>query len=507
MSGRRARGALAAAAAACLLAQAIPVAQAPRRTPAAAAAPPAAKVDPAIEALRKDLLAETALPNVRRAIWGVLVHSLDRDERLFELNPQTLFVPASVAKIVSAISAADAVGWDYRFETAVRATAPLVNGVLTGDLIVVGSGDPTPEGRAGAGLQVWVDALKAAGLKRIEGRVVGDDDAIDEPRPGAAWSWEDLGYTSGAIFGALNATENRLTVTIGPGTGEGAPATLSVEDFAQDRPLLNRAVTTRSTEPFIWPEHRLGEEALTIAGFVRPGAQATRLNVSAGNPTQWFVSLLRDRLIRSGVTVTGRAADIDDVQPRPDVASSTVLYTHRSQPLSAIAKAMLKDSINLYGEALLRLNAAPGMTPATNDMALEGLRKRLEAWGVSRDAEHLVDGSGLSRRDLIAPESLYALLKKMFEPAGTSPFISGLPLAGVDGSLANRMKGTPAENNLRAKTGTMSNIRSLAGYLTTRDGEHLAIVVIVNNYEGSGADANESIDNMAVRLASFSRRP
>jgi D-alanyl-D-alanine carboxypeptidase/D-alanyl-D-alanine-endopeptidase (penicillin-binding protein 4) len=147
------------------------------------------------------------------------------------------------------------------------------------------------------------------------------------------------------------------------------------------------------------------------------------------------------------------------------------------------------------------------MTPATNDMALEGLRKRLEAWGVSRDAEHLVDGSGLSRRDLIAPESLYALLKKMFEPAGTSPFISGLPLAGVDGSLANRMKGTPAENNLRAKTGTMSNIRSLAGYLTTRDGEHLAIVVIVNNYEGSGADANESIDNMAVRLAGFTRRP
>ena len=503
---RRARGALAAATAACLLAQAIPVAQAPRRPPTPAA-PATAKVDPAIESLRQDLLAETVAPDVRRAVWGVVVHSLDRDERLFELNPQTLLVPASVAKIVSAISAADAVGWDYRFETSVRSTAPLVDGVLTGDLIVVGSGDPTPEGRAGASLQVWVDALKAAGLKRVEGRIIGDDDAIDEPRPGAAWSWEDLGYTSGAIFGALNATENRMTVTIGPGAGEGAPATLSVEDFAQDRPLLNRAITTASTAPFIWPEHRLGEEALTIAGFVRPGAQPIRLNVSTGNPTQWFVSLLRDRLIRSGVTVTGRAADIDDVQPRPDVASSTVLYTHRSQPLSAIAKAMLKDSINLYGESLLRLNAAPGAAPATNDMALEGLRKRLEAWGVSKDAEHLVDGSGLSRRDLIAPDSLYTLLKKMFEPAGTSPFISGLPLAGVDGSLVNRMKGTPAENNLRAKTGTMSNIRSLAGYLTTRDGEHLALVVIVNNYEGTGADANESIDNMAVRLAGFTRRP
>jgi len=166
---------------------------------------------------------------------------------------------------------------------------------------------------------------------------------------------------------------------------------------------------------------------------------------------------------------------------------------------------MLKDSINLYGEALMRLNA--GDMPATNDGALEGLRKRLAAWGIPKDGEHLVDGSGLSRRDLIAPETLFVLLKRAFEPAGTSPFVSGLPLAGVDGSLAARMKGTAAERNLRAKTGTMSNIRSLAGYVTTRDGEHLALVIMVNNYEGDGEDANQAIDRMAVRLAEFSRRP
>jgi D-alanyl-D-alanine carboxypeptidase/D-alanyl-D-alanine-endopeptidase (penicillin-binding protein 4) len=254
----------------------------------------------------------------------------------------------------------------------------------------------------------------------------------------------------------------------------------------------------------------LGEEALTIAGSVRPRTPGLTLAISAGNPTQWFVTLLRDRLIRSGVVVTGRAADIDDLEPRPDRATTTLLYTHRSQPLSAIAKVMLKDSINLYGEALLRLNtvspsAVPG-APATNDMALEALRKRLDGWGVAKDGEYLVDGSGLSRRDLIAPETIYLLLKKAFEPQGTSPFVAGLPVAGVDGSLAGRMKNTRAQGNVRAKTGTMSNIRSLAGYVTTRDGEHLAIVVIVNNYEGTGADANESIDSMAVRLAEFTRK-
>jgi len=500
MSGRRAPGALAAAAAACVLAQVWTGAQTsgvPRQS--------AQREAGALDRLRQALQAETAGPNVRRAVWGVIVHSLDKDERLFELNPQNLFVPASTAKIVSALTAADAVGWDYVFETKVFATGPIVGGVLKGDLIVVGSGDPTPEGRAGDGFRVWVDAIKATGLTRVEGRIIGDDDAIDEPRPGAAWSWEDVGYTSGALFGALNATENRMPLTIAPGPAEGQPATLSVDDFAQDRPLVNRTRTTGSSPTFVWPEQRIGEAPLSIEGTIRPGTAPFRLFISTGNPTQWFVMQLRDRMIRGGIEVSGRAADIDDVQPRPDRSGATLIYTHRSQPLSAIAVAMLKDSINLYGEALMRLNATD--MPATNDSALEGLRKRLAAWGIPKDGEHLVDGSGLSRRDLIAPETLFALLKKGFDRAGTSPFVSGLPVAGVDGSLAARLKGTVAAGNLRAKTGTMSNIRSLAGYVTTRDGEHLALVIMVNNYEGEGADANESIDRIALRLAEFTRRP
>lgn len=475
-------------------------APAPSRGSARAAAP-----DAAVLQLRQDLLADTQTAGVLRGMWGIVVHSLDRDERLVELNPQTLFVPASVAKIVSAVSAADAVGWDYTYATPVRTTAPLLNGVLTGDLIVSGSGDPTPGGREGESLQEWVDALKAAGLRRVEGRIIGDDDAIEEPRPARAWAWEDLGYVSGALFGALNAAENRMTVTIRPGPAEGQPAILAVEANAQDRPLVNRTVTSAGQDSFLWSEQRPGELALTIAGFVKPTDPPAAMSVSVGNPTLWFATLLRDRLIRSGIEVTGRAADIDDVVPPPDRTAGTVLYTHRSRPLSAIIKPMLKESINLYGEATLRLNAAPG-GPQTNDAALEGLRKRLTAWGVPDDAEQIVDGSGLSRHDLIAPQALAVILKRMHDPEGKSPFVSALPIAGVDGSLALRMKGTSAENNLRAKTGTMSNVRSLAGYVKTRDGENLAIVLMVNHYEGTGVIATQVIDRMAVRLADFTRR-
>ena len=313
-------------------------------------------------------------------MWGVVVHSLDRDERLVELNPETLLLPASVAKIVSAVSAADAVGWDYTYATQVRAAGPIVDGVLTGDLIVSGSGDPTPDGRAGDSLQVWVDALKAKGLRRVEGRIIGDDDGIEEPRPARAWAWEDLGYVSGALFGALNAAENRMTVTIAPGPRDGDPATLAVDADGQDRPLVNRTVTTAARESFVWSEQRPGEAALTIAGFVRPNDGPAKMSVSAGNPTQWFANLFRNRLIRSGIEVTGRAADVDDVQPPPDRTAGTVIYTHRSRPLAEIVKPMLKESINLYGEAVLRLNAAPG-GPVTNDAALDGLRRRFVGVG------------------------------------------------------------------------------------------------------------------------------
>ena len=444
-------------------------------------------------------------PGVQRAAWGIVVHSLDRNERIFEMHPRTLLVPASATKLVSVAAAAEAVGWDFRFETTVRATTPVVDGVLRGDLFITGSGDPSIEGRGGQPLSAWVNALKARGLTRIDGRVIADDNAVEEPRPQLAWAWDDLAYQTGALFGALNLGENRMVVTVTPGASTDVEPVLLVEPSASSRPLRNRTVTgPPGSAHLLWPEQRPGEPFLTVAGSIPAGAPPARLTVSVGNPTSWFAAAFRSALVAGGVEVTGDAYDVDDVTTPQDWEHAELLYTHQSATLAQLTQPTLKDSINLYGEAALRLNAARGVL-ATNDAALEGLRARMTAWGIPPEGWQIVDGSGLSRRNVVAPETLVSILQRMYDPSGASPWMTGLPNAGRDGTLAGRMKGTLAENSVRAKTGTMSNIRTLAGYARTRDGETLAFAIMANGFEGTGAAANEAIDRIAVRLAAFSR--
>jgi len=463
-------------------------------------------VDP-VQQLQSDLTAATQMAGVQHGTWGIAVQSLDRNERLFDLNAHTLIVPASVAKLVSVATAVDAVGWQYQFTTTLRASGPIDNGVLHGDLVVIGGGDPSIGGRGGDDFSSWIAALKDAGIRRIDGRVIGVDDAFEEPRPGFAWSWDDLGYSTGAIFGALNTDENMAMVTVRPGPAPAAPVLLTANGDSQDAQTIDRATTgAAGTQQLLWPEMRPGEPEVTIAGSIPVGARPVSLLISVGNPTLWFARVLRRHLIAAGIDVLGEAIDSDALDAPPTADEGMLLYTHRSHPISEIAQQALKNSINLYGEALQRLNGS-GPPPRTNDQALEGMKQRLLAWGVPAEGFQMVDGSGLSRRDALAPDTLLTILTHMYDATDASPWMTALPVAGVDGTLIARLRRTAAENNLRAKTGTMSNVRSLAGYVRTRDGEPLAFVVMLENFEGTGAQAVAAIDAIAIRLASFRRQP
>jgi len=296
-----------------------------------------------------------------------------------------------------------------------------------------------------------------------------------------------------------------MPVVVTPGPAAGAPTLLGVDADTPPDGVINRSVTgAAGSGQLLWPEMRPGDERLTIAGSIPVDARPAELSVAVGNPTTRLARALKRRLVAANIEVSGDAIDADELEQPVNVDDAPVLYTYRSHPLSEIAVAMLKESINLYGEAVERLNAA-GPRPFTNDQALEGMRQRLLAWGVPADGVQLVDGSGLSRRNVLSAETLLAVLERMHDPARASPWMAALPVAGVDGTLAGRMKATPAENNVRAKTGTMSNVRALAGYVNSRDGEAMAFAIIVDNFEGTPAQALAAVDAIAIRLAEFRR--
>ena len=488
----------------CVLQSALPGCA--RARPIAPVPVPPPTVD-AVGRLRADFDTLIDQPGHRHGIWGIVVHSLARNERLYERNARTLLVPASAMKLVSLAAASEAHGWDHTFETTLLAAGPVVDGVLRGDLVIVGSGDPSVLGRAGDdSLAPWIEALRARGITRIDGRVIADDDAVEEPKPGFSWSWEDLGYTYGAVPGALNFAENKLEVTISPASVEGLPAIVELPADARDLPIVNRVRTRAAgTRENVWPELRPGERLLTVNGDIGVGAEPAVISVAAGNPTEWFARAVRNRVLAAGIDVSGSAIDVDELQAPPDLSSAAVLHVHRSRPLSEIAKPLVKDSINLYAEAVLRLATGPDGVRTTG-AALDAARTRLESWGIPKEGLQMVDGSGLSRRGVIAPATLLAVLERFYDASGESPWMQSMAVAGRDGTLEDRMTDTPAEANAIGKSGSMSNIRTLAGYVKTADGEPLAFAIMANNFEGPAAGVIATIDRLVVRLASFSRR-
>jgi D-alanyl-D-alanine carboxypeptidase/D-alanyl-D-alanine-endopeptidase (penicillin-binding protein 4) len=476
-----------------------------KRPPATPAPSPPPVIDP-VQHLRSDVDALIDRAGHQHGIWGIVVESLTRGDRLYERNARTLLVPASTMKLVSVAAAAEAAGWDYTFETELLAAGAIEGGVLRGDLLIVGSGDPSVLGRPGEdSFEPWIDALRQRGISRVDGRVVADDNRTEEPKPGFGWSWEDLGYTYGAIPGALNLAENSLDILVSPGSAPGLPTVIELPADARDVPVVNASVTADpDAAGRLWPELRPGSPAIVIHGAIAAGAPPVVVSVAAGDPTLWFARAVRNRLLAAGIDVTGEAADADDLLDAPLRDGAALVYTRRSPPLSAIAESLLEESINLYAESVLRL-ATGREGPRTIDAGLDAVRLRLQAWGIPPEEIQIVDGSGLSRRNVIAPAALLTILRRFHDPSGESPWMRALPVAGRDGTLASRMTGTAAEGNAAAKSGSMSNIRSLAGYVRTADGEPVAFAIMANNFEGPASGVVATVDALVARLAVFSR--
>ncbi len=423
--------------------------------------------------LRQDLTALLAAPPLQRGYWGVLVKSLKSDETLYALNERKLMMPASALKIVTLAAAADHLGWDFTYDTNILAVGAVNEGVLDGDLLVVGSGDPsltdtiTPPPFA-----AWADQLRASGISAVNGRVIGDDNAFDDEPLGMGWSWDDLPEAFAAGVGALQFNENMARVTVTPGSTIGAPAVVVIEPDAAGLVIRNHLTTGDADSPGLVQLRRPpGSTELEVRGSLPLGNPPAVRLVSVDNPTMFFVSALRQALIAGHIDVRGPAVDIDDITDVPARDMGVTVVAHHSPPLSALAVRLMKNSQNQYGETLLRtLGALAGTPTAAGGATAAGAI--VKSWGLGDGDVIQRDGSGLSRYNYVTPEALVAILAHTnHDEKLRGPFDASLPIAGIDGSLVNRMKGTAAEGNARAKTGSMSNVRALSGYVTTADGE------------------------------------
>jgi D-alanyl-D-alanine carboxypeptidase/D-alanyl-D-alanine-endopeptidase (penicillin-binding protein 4) len=464
-----------------------------------------------VKALTSDLASYYRAPAFENAVWGVLVRSLKTGETLFALNPGTFLMPASNMKVVTMAAAAERLGWDFTFKTTVVATGRVEDGVLRGDLVVVGSGDPSLAGRPTEGppiLDAWADQIRAKGIRRIEGRIIGNDNAFDDEGLGQGWAWDYLAYGYATPVSGLDYNENVVRLSFAPGASAGEPVTVTAKPEGSGL-TIDAAVATsaQGSDGDINVARQPGSRRLGVSGLVPAGKADLSQTVSVENPTEFMVGAFRRALISRGVDVSGEAIDADTLPAPPDLSGAEPLIAYTSPPLSEIGKVLLKVSQNLYADTLLKALGRPADGgPATVREGRKAVRDVLESWGIAPNRYLQADGSGLSRYNYLTANVLVAVLTRMYtDERHRAAFSDGLPVAGVDGTIAGRMKNTKAQGNARAKTGSIANARALSGYVTSADGEPLVFSMIVNNFNVPQSEADAIIDRAVVRLAEFRR--
>ena len=467
-----------------------------------------------------DILRKTELAP---AMVAIKVASLDTGRVLFEENANKLLRPASNMKLYTVATALDRLSPDYRFTTSVLARSkPDANGIVHGDLTIYGRGDPSIAARFNGGdyfkgLNELASRIVAAGVKRVEGDLVGDETYFTGSQYGSGWAWEDLQWWYGAEVSALTVNDNALDLFVKPGPTVGSPAQITTGPPDPLLTISNRVTTgPKGSRRDISLQRGLGAAVLEVAGSVPVDDGGYTAGIGISQPALLFVYLLRATLGQRGVVVTGKSRTVGPLSPGNGSTALTAsplieLANMQSPPFSLVAAQTLKPSQNLYTELILRTlgKEVPGVVStsasfrSSEDAGLEVVKAFLKQAGINPTYLSLTDGSGLSRNDMVTAEATLMLLTYMNRHAHAKAFREALPIAGVDGTLRNRMKGTPAENNVRAKTGSLSSAASLSGYVTTAAGENLVFSIMVNNYPEDTEVRAICIDPITVLLASF----
>lgn len=431
---------------------------------------------------------------------SVKVASLDRKEILYDLDSKMLMRPASNMKLLTSSTAIALLGKDYQFKTHVLTDTSLSDGVLNGNLYIKGFGNPDLKT---SDLDTLASQIKFAGIKTVKGKIVADVSFFDDLFWGNGWMWDDEPDSDEMFITPLSINKNCIFVIVTPGQSAGDSVKIETDPPTKYVAVINHAKTVKDTVLNPLSVMRLFKERLNtiiVEGEVLAGASPSRTKLSVWRPELYAAQLLKERLERDSIVT--ESEPIIGVSP----PYAKEIATH-SQRLDSMIVNLNKVSDNLSAENTLKtLSAIKRGIPGNAASGINIVYEFLSSLGIDTTRFHMVDGSGVSHYNLLTTEMLEQLLEAMAQKPDLFPLLyQSLPIAGVDGTIGNRMKQTPAEGNLRAKTGSISGVSSLSGYVKTADGELLVFSIMMQNFIGASRRYRDAQDKIGALLAGFSR--
>ncbi len=445
--------------------------------------------------------------------WGLLIVDAESGETLYEQSADKYFVPASNMKLFTTALALAKLGPEYHFHTTLETHGAISSeGVLSADVVLVGRGDPNlsnrkfpyelkeefdgPQEKALADL---AEAVAAKGVKEISGDVVGDDSYFPRERYPNGWEIDDMVWEYGAAISAIVVGDNTVALTLTPGEQPGNAVQAAVTPATPDFLVENNVTTSAAdVKPDLTLTREPGSNLVVVKGSLPAKSAPRKLVLAIEEPAQHAAALLKRLLEERGIKVAGVAkARHDRAEPGGD---PVVLGEHVSVPLGDAVKLINKISQNLHTEMLLRTVAQQNGVWATPDELMKVPADFYTAAGIAPGDVIQADASGLSRHDLVTPRAIVTMLSFAQKQSWFATYYASLPVAGVDGTLEDRMKNTPAAGRIHAKTGSVEHVRTLSGFAETASGRRVIFSFLSNNQGGKSHEAADALTGLCVAM-------
>ena len=468
-----------------------------------------------LEQLQSKFKTFVTQPRFEGASWGIKVSSLSTGKTLLDYNSATRLSPASNSKLYTAALALTTLGSQYTIKTPLLSTAlPDSNQTLHGDLVIQGHGDPSwnfrkTDNNFWSTFQPFITVLKNKHINHITGNIIADSTWLKQPPQGASWTVDDMDYDFGAEISALTLADNYINIRITSTDTINKACTVELLQPLSGLTVDNQTITgPKDSKRDIRVQRILGENILRVSGNLPLGSSPELTEATIPNPSLWFARCLKTALIQAGIVVDGEEKSYR--WPSKTVKADYLLGEITSPPLSEMLKSFLKPSQNLETDLIFAQvgeSKRTTQTPAwirTDELAVDALNEYLANIHSPSDAVQFDEGSGLSRNNLTTAAATVNLLSSMSKEAAFSVFYDALPIAGVDGSLVRRMRNTPAQGNLHAKTGGLRWVSSLSGYVTSLSHEKLVFSFILNRHVSTREHrSTDDLDQLSLMLAQF----